>query len=227
MIGRCVTIADERKQQRADRVDVDGRVERHAPQRRPVGSPRRSRRPRVRRLVHRQREHQHQERDENLSEVDVLQGTLRLASPREHCQRRVPGRPSKWASTASATRGPTTAARSSRLARRTPARLPKAVSSAAASSSGRCRAPRRAPTRSPGVARRRRWNVTAKRCASSRTRWSNRSAGLAAGQAIGSARSRVHDKLLLLGQADGHEVREPELLAARRRRPRADRVRRR
>ena len=64
---------DQRKQQRADRIDVHGRVERQPAQlaRRRIAEP--IRRPRMRRLVHRQRRDQHDELDENLGEIDAGQ----------------------------------------------------------------------------------------------------------------------------------------------------------
>ena len=64
---------DQREQQRADRIDVHDRVQRHAsePPRRVVAEL--ARRPRMRRLVNRQRKHQNQEGDDESREVDVRQ----------------------------------------------------------------------------------------------------------------------------------------------------------
>ena len=138
---------------------------------------------------------------------------------RSRCPARVKGygRLAKNARTASAVFAPTAAASSSRVARRTPARLPNVVSSVLR---------RRAPTpgtsssseRRSRIVRARRWNVTAKRCASSRIRWISSSAGSCVRQ-----RDRILvlarvEQLLLLRDADGDEVREPELLERRIRR---------
>ena len=72
--GTLVSIGDQRKQQRADRIDMDGRIERQAAKlpRRRIAEP--IRRPGMRRLVHRQRRDQHDENDENFGEIDVLHG---------------------------------------------------------------------------------------------------------------------------------------------------------
>ena len=54
--------------------------------------------------------------------------------------------------------------------------------------------------------------MTAKRWASSRMRWSSSSDGWFAASAIGLGAVARHDELLLLREADGHEVREAEFL---------------
>ena len=126
---------DQRKQHRADRIGVDERVERDAaeqPRRRiaeAIG------RPRVRHFVHGQREQQDDERDEDLREVD---------SPGKDVTGY--GRLAKNARTASATFAPTTAASSSRVARRTPARLPNVRQQRLAAGAARRPARRRAPS---------------------------------------------------------------------------------
>ena len=117
----------------------------------------------------------------------------------------------KCASTASAPLTPTTRASSSRAARRTPATLPNAVSRAL-----RRRGPippiSSSSDRRSRVLRCCRWNVTAKRCASSRMRWIRRSAGLSVASAIAILAIAREEQLLLLGDPDRDERSEPELL---------------
>ena len=74
MSGSAADDREQRKQDRADRIGVHDRVERHAPEqpRRRIAQP--IGRPRVRHFVHRQGKQQDDERDEDLREVDVQQG---------------------------------------------------------------------------------------------------------------------------------------------------------
>ena len=57
-----------------------------------------------------------------------------------------------------------------------------------------------------------RWNVTAKRCASSRMRWSSSSAGSCLGERDRLRPVAREEQLLLLRDADRHQVAEPDRL---------------
>ena len=149
---------DQRKHHRADRIGVHDRVQRDAaeqPRRRiaeAIG------RPRMRHFVHRQRKQQDDEADENLREVDVQQGVKGY------------GRLAKKARTASATFAPTDGRQL--LARRAPhaGQAAERRQQRLAPPRHRRRAHRRAPSADRASSARWRWNVTAKRCASSRIR---------------------------------------------------------
>src|SRR5206468_10441818 len=175
---RAADHRDERKQNRADRIGVHERIERHTAEQARRRIAEAIRRPRVRHFMYRQREQQNDERDEDLRDVDARQASQGY------------GRLAKNARTASAAFAPTTAARSSRVARRTPATLPNDVSNV-------LRRPGPVPGTSSSsdrrsrIVRARRWNVTANRCASSRMRCISNNAGSLAASAIGSSRSRV------------------------------------
>ena len=71
---------------------------------------------------------------------------------------------------------------------------------------------RRAPSADRASSRDWRWNVIAKRCASSRIRWISSSAGLSVASAIGSDVIAREEQLFLLRDADGDQVRQPERL---------------
>ena len=199
---RAADHRDQRKQHRADRIGVHDRIERDAAEQprgriaEPIG------RPRMRHLVHGQRKQQNDERDEDLREVDVQQGVTGY------------GRLAKNARTASATFAPTTAASSSRVARRTPARLPNVVSSVAPAA--RADAGHVVELRSQ-IAHR-------PRAAMERDREAMRFVADALHQQqrriVGGQRDRILavarvEQLLLLRDADRDEVREPELLERR------------
>ena len=106
---------------------------------------------------------------------------------------------------------PTVDTSSSRVARRTPARLPNVVSSVLRRRGPMPGTPSSSDRRSR-MLRALRWNVTAKRCASSRIRCSSSSAGSFAASAIGSGVIAREDQLLLLREADRDQVGEAERL---------------
>ena len=184
---RAADHREQRKQHRADRIGVHDRVERHAaeqPRRRiaqPIG------RPRMRHFVHRQREQQHDERDEDLREVDVQQevskGYERDREARLADSRKTQGRHRPFSR-----RQRPPAPRASRAARPPGCRTSSAASAAAAA---RCRARGRAPiadrassARGDGTSRRS--GAPRRECAESAAapdRWR--------ASAIGSSRSRV------------------------------------
>ena len=155
-------------------IDVHDRIQRHAAEqpRRRIAEP--VRRPGVRRFVDRQREQEHDERDEDLREVVYArQGRYRLWPA---CEKRKDASARFRADQRGQlfARGPPHAGEaaervSSCLRRRGP--MPGTLSSS---------------ERRSRIVRARRWKVTANRCASSRIRWISSSAGSCAASAIGS-----------------------------------------
>ena len=147
-------------------------------------------RPRVRRLVKRQRQDEH---DESQQDFERRQRT--------HARTNVP-RNDSWPHHVSALRSAESPPRPPWRRRRPPARRgwrgarrrPIRTSSAAAcAGAGRCRQSSSSADRRSRFARARRWNVTANRCASSRMRCTSRSAGdCRAAAPCPSARSRVN-----------------------------------
>ena len=150
------------------------RVQRHAAEQPRVGSPSRSAVHACAALVHRQRKQQNDEAMKICATVDVRQqgSVYRLQARR---LRKTQGR---HRPTFGADRRPP-APRASRAARRPGCRTSSAARAAGAA---RCPARRRAPIAGRASSARWRWNVTAKRCASSRIRCSSSSAGSSGGK---------------------------------------------